>query len=232
MTTLTNAQGDKVKVNLGGFGGDNVLGGVEDSDGAPINNARVVVTNISNEQQETEDPTGNDGEYDVDVDAKAGDRLFIHAQWTDGAGQVHVVSGFVTLAAAAAAPDSPNISELFELEKMAQAKAASQVKKGLPADSFYQASDGMLTSILNGLGNQSSEDQKTILDRLMKEEVLQLLAKIRSARGRPRNDSDTWSAIEELMAMVLKLYFKTLILQGRGLELLPEPGPQPGPDLT
>ena len=74
MTTLTNKQGDKVEVNLGGFGGDNVLGGVEDSTGAPINNAKVTVTNVNTNDQATE-TTGNDGEYDVDVNAGPGTKF-------------------------------------------------------------------------------------------------------------------------------------------------------------
>ncbi len=242
MTTLTNANGDTVEVTLGGFGGDNVLGGVTDSQGAPISNARVVVSNVTNGQQAIEDPTGNDGEYDVDVDASAGDKVFVHAEWVDGNGRTHVVTGFVTLTAPAAIIETAEIEKLIKLEETARIKAAAQATKGLPSDDHYAASDAVLTGILNGLIDKGDDEQKTVIDKLMRAEVLRLLIKIRSARGRPRNDSDVWSAIEELLAMILKLYFKALILQGRGIEPLPEPGPQPqpqpgpqpvpGPDLT
>lgn len=231
MTTLTNRHGDKVEVKLGGFNGDNVQGGVEDSQGTPINNAKVTVTNIDNGEQGTE-TTGNDAEYDIDVNASAGDKVYVHVEWQDEEGHWHVVSGVVTLQASSAADVEIDISLLERLDKKAMKIALAQKDKGLAADRAYHAADAALISQINALGAATDEQQKDAVDQMMTYELLLLLEKIRSGRGKPRNADDVWSAIEEMLRMLVKLYFKAMLLQGREMPRLPDPRPMPQPDLT
>lgn len=233
MATITNKFGETVTVFLGGIGNDNAVGTVTDARGIPVSGARVSVTNKNNNEHEV-DQTNATGDYDIDINGAKGDRVFVHVEWQDGNGRWHVVSGFATLAAKpAAGAEAPELAELAALEVEAMERAFAQKTAGLPADLAYHETDAALIKVLNGLKDLGEDAQKDIIDKLMYEEMILLLSKIRKNRGTPRNDNDVWSAIEEILRMLLKLYVKALILQGRGLEPLPGPGPapEPGPDI-
>ncbi len=110
MQTIVGEAGS-ITVEIGGFAGGNVIGIVTAAGvsiakvigltagkrGGPVPNATVLVVN----QTESAGGAGNtdgSGDYDIDANVSAGDRVFIRAEWSDGT-QTRVVEGWVTLTA-------------------------------------------------------------------------------------------------------------------------------------
>jgi hypothetical protein len=100
MPVITNDSGDRVTVNLGGIGGDNVTGTVEEKGAGgtftPVPGARVRIINVTNDQDTTTE-SDRSGEFDEDLDAATGHKIIIHVEWKDSSGKWHVVMGVVTL---------------------------------------------------------------------------------------------------------------------------------------
>lgn len=93
--TISGVKGGAVTVDRGGFGNDNVIGKVTNSPppgrtmgsgrAGGVWGAKVWVTNLSNGQK-AQTKTGIFGDYDVDVDASAGDRIQIRVEFFGSSG--------------------------------------------------------------------------------------------------------------------------------------------------
>jgi Fe-S-cluster formation regulator IscX/YfhJ len=228
MSTLKNKLGDEVTVDIGGFGGDNVKGSVTDKSGAPINNARVKVIDINNDQEGVE-ITGNDGEYDIDVDASPGDRVFVHVEWQDATGKWHVVTGFVTL------PKEEN-SDSQQMPEEIYDKISKFENNAMRFNEISSAYNTAMVSLYDEIqlefakyfvSLQKLDDpkkQKERLDEAILSEMAKLKDKFYMARkkdGVP-GSNEHWAITEELFNLILKLIGKAFILQGMQPPTLPE----------
>jgi len=96
MQIIRSSHGGRITVNRGSWGSDNIYGRVTDGMGSPVKGAEVEVKNKTKNEQ-NKGKTDDTGSFDLDVDAAAGNRIYVHARWKDHQRSWKSVSGEVTL---------------------------------------------------------------------------------------------------------------------------------------
>jgi hypothetical protein len=236
MPRITNARGDFIDVECGGFNGDNVLGTVEEvsSGGAsvPVGGAKMVVSNMSQAGEVAEADTNGAGTFDVDVDAACGNLIYVSATWKDTNKRVHVVKGSFRCPPcekdqARAKPRKPEerLARIDRMEERLVGLIAEQTaRQGLIAAIQAQMADDVIAD-LNALGDLERKAQQAAIDERLQKEIIKLLEKIAMAResGTPPTDR-IMDMIEEIVLLQLKLFAKMSWLQEQRLPEYPRPG--------
>ena len=192
--TFTNAMGDKLTVTCGGFGGDNVLGTVEEasSGGAltPVKGATVVISDATNGEG-AQTTTNANGVFDEDVDAACNDLIVMVASWVDAAGRNHHISARFrcTCEEKEAADETarrgrPTADDRFERIAKLEARIPSLIDDGLyhaqVAQSVQWEALTQVIADLSALARDPGKDdaKKEGLDKRILEELRKLLEKI------------------------------------------------------
>ena len=238
MPTFTNAQGDTLEVTCGGFGGDNVLGTVEEKAGnitVPVSGADVTVSNSSKAGEVGDDTTNNQGKFDIDVDAECRNLILVYVRWKDANKRRHVITGKFRCPCpdenkeTAASQTSDQKLELIDrLESRIEENLALVASKQALLNAWHDQLSVLVNDDLNALGQgEDKEEQKKEIDQRIREEVARLENKFESARaqgGVPPSDMQ-WAITQEMFELLKKLVFKAFLLQG-----LKPPPLRPGPE--
>jgi hypothetical protein len=228
--TFTNGMGDKLTVKCGGFGGDNVLGTVEEasSGGAltPVKGATVVITDVTNGQG-TQTTTNANGVFDEDLDVACNDLIVMVVSWVDAGGKNH----HITARFRCTCDDSETKQELahrgretaddrFERISQLEARIPSLIDEGVYRAQVAQSVQWeALTQVLADLSALArdpgkDDDKKKDLDKRILEELKKLLEKIERFGPNPPPPDYQWLIMLELIGLILKLVSKVFLLQG------------------
>lgn len=226
MAILTNPQGDRVTIDCGGFGGDNVFGTVEENarqgNFLPVNNARVRLINLTNgEQTNPAVFTNAQGKFDVDLDAGQCHKIWAHVEWRDGNGAWHIVVGTFKCPPCDTGAGPRTIEEraalLERLESSVLELTAVQLEQRAAVAVLHQEAESLLQSQLNAFSAlQTDEERKQAIDREIRAELGALQEKFDLARaqGPFPTPEQQWRIIEELWKLLQKLVWKAFVLQG------------------
>lgn len=232
MPVLKNKRGDKIDVGCGGFGGDNVLGTVEEKDGTLVVGAKVTISNQSKAGEVADDTTNGQGKFDKDVDAEAGNLIAVTATWKDGNGRRHTVSGTFRCPKAeeehaAVRPEVDRAAMIARLEDLIEENLAFVAGRQALLNGLHEQLDWLVNDDLNAVARLEDRDQqKESIDKSIVREVRELENKFESARaggGVPPSDLQ-WAILQEMFNLIKKLITKAFILQE-----LPPPEFRPGP---
>jgi hypothetical protein len=233
MLEVTNSRGDKVTVDRVD---DNITGQVlqrQRRGFSEVAGATVRITNLSTGKERTE-TTDATGRYDVDVDAAPGYQIKVSASWTDGSGAYQIVVDVITLPqddgerGGKRGPRTLGEREalLERLEILEQGLVEGTVGESVGVVALTGEIETQLVDLVNSIRSLSFAKQKLIIDRLLIRELLQLLRKIRSIRGRrqPPSPQELFAIVVELFHLVIKLVVKVFLLQGKRIPELPRLG--------
>jgi hypothetical protein len=230
MPEVTNSRGDKVTVDRVD---DNITGQVLQQERRGLSDvagATVRITNLSTGKERT-GTTDATGRYDVDVDAAPGNQIKISASWTDSSGTYHIVVDVIMLPqvdgerGGKRGPRTLGEREalLERLEILEQGLMEGAVGESVGVVAITGEIEMQLVDLVNSIRSLSLAKQKVIIDRLLIRELLQLLRKIRSIRGRrqPPSPQELFAIVVELFHLVIKLVVKAFLLQGKRIPELP-----------
>ena len=238
MPTFTNTRGDTVVVTCGGFGGDNVLGTVEEKTGnitVPVKGADVTVSNSSIAGEVGDDKTNNQGKFDIDVDAACRNLILVYVRWRDSNRRRHVITGRFRCPCpdeetetACSTDSDQKLAMIDRLETNIEENLALVASRQALLNAWHDQLSVLVNNDLNALGQgDDKEEQKKAIDKRIQEEVARLENKFESARaqgGVPPSDMQ-WAITQEMFELLKKLVFKAFLLQG-----LKPPPLRPGPE--
>lgn len=236
MPIFKNARGDRLTVDCGGFGGDNVLGTVEENAGnslLPVAGAMVVVVNLTNGDS-GQALTNANGVFDIDMDAACNHRIKVVATWTAQNGLHRILATFSCppCEKPAEIPDSAARQKTLQrLEQRGLEQIDRMVTDAIVLASLQEEAAGRVVAEVNALsaGGDTPEARRQ-LDGMMHQELSQLLRKMEQARqaGPVPPNSLQWAILEEVVQLLQKMVLKVFWLQGKSLPPLPEPPRQAG----
>lgn len=240
MTTITNNWGDSATVGRGGIGDDNVTGTVTDKDGNLVPGARVKVNNITN-GAEGLGKTDATGGYDIDADAKKGDRIHIHIEWKDAAGRWHVITDIVTINGEEdekQEPSTPKIETpedhlrvIEEMENHAMRLSLESTALDKAMIQLYGVIQSDMIRFMDSLRQLDENQQRIMIDKMMVKEIKDLIYKYLNAKRSKRipTPSEQWAILEEMLQILMKLIYKVFLLQH---EKPPDFRPKKGYDIA
>jgi hypothetical protein len=236
MATLTNQRGDRVTIDCGGFGGDNVFGTVEENAGQGnfvlVQGARVRLINLSNgEQTNPAVFTNAQGKFDVDLDAARCHKIWAHVEWRDGNGAWHIVVGTFKCPPCDQGAGPKTIEEraalLGRLESSVLELTAVQLEQRAAIAVLHQEAESLLQTQLNAfIALKTDEERKRAIDQEIRQELgaLQVKFDFARAQGPFPTPEQQWRILEELWKLLQKLVWKAFVIQGM---VPPEFPPQP-----
>jgi hypothetical protein len=239
MPTLTNALGDKVTVDCGGFGDDNVFGTVEENakqgNFIPVGNARVRIINFTNGEETTVN-TNAQGNFDEDLDAAPCHKIWVHVEWKDGNGGWHIISGFFKCPPCNQGAGPNTIEErqelLDRLETGVLELTAVELEHRAALSVLHEEVESLFHAQLNAFSAlKTDEERKRAIDKSIQEELgaLHIKFSLARAQGPVPSPEQQWQILEELWKLLQKLVWKAFVLQGlKPPEFPPRPPRPPG----